>query len=54
MNIVIKTDEQRAREASTLRDFGRDPRTATSEERELAEAITRRSEQAVREMEAGR
>lgn len=52
MNIIIKSDEQRSREAHTLRDFGYDPRTAGTQERELAETVTRLSDEAAKEMEA--
>lgn len=47
-NIIIKTNEQRAREKEMLKDFGYDPKYASREERELAEIVARRTDEALR------
>lgn len=51
-NIIIKTDEQRARENQILKDFGYSPKTADKATREYAEATARRTMEAYKEMEA--
>ena len=53
-NLIIKSDERRAAEAGTLREFGINVRRASSEQREMAEQITadnRTAEKEFRRME---
>lgn len=51
-NVIIKTDEHRARENQILKDFGYSPRTADKATREHAETTARRTMEAYKEMEA--
>jgi len=51
MNIIIKTDEQKARENRILRDFGYNPKTANKETREYAEATARITTEFMKRME---
>lgn len=51
-NVIIKTDEQRARENQILKDFGHSPNTADKAAREYAETTARRTMEAYKEMEA--
>lgn len=51
MNIIIKSDEQRAQENEMLRCFGHDPRTADRSDRELAETAARRNCEALKKLE---
>ncbi len=51
-NIIIKTDEQREREKTILRDFGYSGDTSSAEAREYAETAARRISEAYKEMEA--
>ena len=40
-NVIIKTDERKAHEERVLASYGVNPRTATSEQREYAQQISR-------------
>jgi len=53
-NIIIKSDERKAQGAKILRDFGYDPRSASKEIREYADATAQRSREAIKEMEGKR
>lgn len=50
-NIIIKTDEQRAREDKILHDYGYNPGAADRQTREYAEAAARKTTEALNEME---
>ena len=43
-NVIIKSDVRIDRENAALRDFGRDPKTATAHERECAAVIASQME----------
>lgn len=45
-NVIIKSDERRAREDQILRDFGHNPGTAGKAERELAAHIAEKCREA--------
>lgn len=53
-NVIIKSDERRAQENKMLREFGHNPKTASRETRELADAAARRSQEAIKHMEGKR
>lgn len=50
-NVIIKTDEQKARENKMLRDFGHDPGTASKAVREYAETAARVTSETLKRME---
>ena len=45
-NVIIKTEEQRAREAYVLDSFGRNGAAVTAADREAAECVAERSREA--------
>ncbi|HOQ07229.1 MAG TPA: hypothetical protein PLP87_05390 [Clostridiales bacterium] len=53
-NVIIKTDEQKAREAMILKSYGVNPERATAEQRECAREISRHTAEIKKEMEANR
>ncbi len=48
--VHIKTDEQKQHEARVLASYGVDPRTATKEQREYAQEISRQTAEIERRM----
>lgn len=42
-NVIVKSDERRRQEATTLRQYGVNPVRATAQQREWAESISRRT-----------
>lgn len=42
-NVKITTDEQKRHEAQVMRSFGVNPQTATKEQREYAQEISRKT-----------
>ena len=49
-NVIIKTSEQRAHESRVLRSFGVNPATASAEQREYAQQISRQTAEIERGM----
>lgn len=42
-NVITKTEEQKRHEAQVMRSFGVNPQTATKEQREYAQEISRKT-----------
>lgn len=42
-NVIIKTEEQQRHESQVMRSFGVNPQTATKEQRECAQEISRKT-----------
>ena len=49
-NVIIRTDEQRAHEARVLASYGVNSQTATKEQREYAQEISRKTAEIERSM----
>lgn len=53
-NIIIKSGQQKTAEARVLREFGVNPKVATSQQREYAQEIARRTSEIKKGMEASK
>lgn len=51
-NVIIKSDERRSQEATTLRQYGVNPGLATAQQREWAESISGRTRDFERKVKA--
>lgn len=50
-NVIIKNDEQRTHEERVLKSYGVNPETATKEQRECAQQISRQTAEIERRMQ---
>ena len=50
-NVMIKTEEQKRHEAQVMRSFGVNPQTATKEQREYAQEISRKTAEIERRLQ---
>lgn len=50
VNIIIHSDERKAETGRTLRDYGVDPRRASAAQREMADCISQKTGEALREL----
>lgn len=51
VNVKITTEEQKRHEAQVMRSFGVNPQTATKEQREYAQEISRKTAEYERRMQ---
>lgn len=49
-NVIIHSDERREKERQTLRDYGVNPDRATREQRDMADCISCKTDEAYREL----
>lgn len=49
-NVIIHSDERKSRENQTLRDYGIDPARASKEQRDMADCVSCKTDEAIKEL----
>ena len=51
VNIIVHSDERKAEANRTLRDYGVDPKRASAAQREMADCVSQKTAEALRDLE---